>query len=119
MYSTNASISRPATKTHGAVRTPLTPVLLPSPAETCKFACNNDPLRGDFRVQFRPPLTLCVSVLPFGPDRPGRADGDGWGGQDRGDTARLFRARPLDQGDRAHAFGVARDGAQGHSQPQD
>jgi hypothetical protein len=20
----------------------------------CKFACNNDPLRGDFRVQFRP-----------------------------------------------------------------
>src|SRR6267378_4002267 len=76
--------------------------------ELCKFACNNDPLRGDFRVQFRPPLTLCVSVLPFGPDRPGRADGDGWGGQDRGDTARLFRARPLDQGDRAHAFGVAR-----------
>jgi hypothetical protein len=24
---------------------------------TCKIACNSDPLRGDFRVQFRPPLT--------------------------------------------------------------
>jgi hypothetical protein len=23
-------------------------------AAACKFACNNDPLRGDFRVQFRP-----------------------------------------------------------------
>jgi hypothetical protein len=31
----------------------------------CKIACNIDPLRGDFRVQFRPPLTLCVSVLPL------------------------------------------------------
>src|SRR5260370_1614391 len=85
----------------------------------CKFACNNDPLRGDFRVQLRPPLTLCVSVLPFGPDRPGRAGGDGWGGQDRGATARLFRARPPDQGDRTHGFGGAPDGPQGHSQPQD
>ena len=24
---------------------------------SCKIACNNDPLRGDIRVQFRPPLT--------------------------------------------------------------
>ena len=56
----------------------------------CKFACNNDPLRGDFRVQFRPLLTSCVSVLPFGPDGPGRALGDDWRGQDRRDTTRLF-----------------------------
>ena len=56
----------------------------------CKFARNNDPLRGDFRVQFRPPLTCCVSVLPFGPGGPGRAAGDDWRGQDRRDTTRLF-----------------------------
>ena len=56
----------------------------------CKFACNNDPLRGDFRVQFRPLLTCCVSVLPFGPAGPGRALGDDWRGQDRRDTTRLF-----------------------------
>ena len=57
---------------------------------SCKFACNNDPLRGDFRVQFRPLLTCCVSVLPFGPAGPGRALGDDWRGQDRRDTTRLF-----------------------------
>ena len=56
----------------------------------CKFACNSDPLRGDFRVQFRPLLTSCVSVLPFGPDGPGRTLGDDWRGQDRPDTTRLF-----------------------------
>src|SRR5665213_2883575 len=56
----------------------------------CKIACNNDPLRGVFRVQFRPPKTCCVSVLSFGPCRPGRAGGDDWRGQDRGDTPRLF-----------------------------
>ena len=59
-------------------------------AKYCKFACNNDPLRGDFRVQFRPLLTCCVSVLPFGPAGPGRALGDDWRGQDRRDTTRLF-----------------------------
>ena len=59
-------------------------------APACKFACNNDPLRGDFRVQFRPLLTCCVSVLPFGPAGPGRALGDDWRGQDRRDTTRLF-----------------------------
>ena len=58
--------------------------------DSCKFACNSDPLRGDFRVQFRPLLTSCVSVLPFGPDGPGRTLGDDWRGQDRPDTARLF-----------------------------
>ena len=56
----------------------------------CKFACNSDPLRGDFRVQFRPLLTFCVSVLPFGPDGPGRTLGDDWRGQDWPDTTRLF-----------------------------
>ncbi len=56
----------------------------------CKIACNNDPLRGVFRVQFRPPVSCCVSVLPFGLDRPGRAGGDDWRGQDRRDTAGLF-----------------------------
>ena len=30
-----------------------------------QIACNNDPLRGGFRVQYRPPLTFCVSVLPL------------------------------------------------------
>jgi hypothetical protein len=39
----------------------------------------------------------------FGLDRPGRADGDDWRGQDRRDTARLFRAASADQGDRADA----------------
>src|ERR1019366_6794079 len=33
-------------------------------------------------------------------------------------SARLFRTGPLHQGDRADAIGVARDGAQGHSRPQ-
>jgi transposase len=56
----------------------------------CKIACNNDPLRGHFRVQFRPPVTCCVSVLLFGLDRPGRAGGDDWRGQDRRYTAGLF-----------------------------
>jgi tetratricopeptide (TPR) repeat protein len=28
----------------------------------CKFACNSDPLRGDFRVQFRPLLTYAASI---------------------------------------------------------
>jgi len=59
-------------------------------AAVCKIACNSDPLRGDFRVQFRPLLTFCVSVLPFGPDGPGRTLGDDWRGQDRPDTTRLF-----------------------------
>src|SRR5207344_613405 len=54
----------------------------------CKFACNSDPLRGDFRVQFRPLLIFCVSVLPFGPDGPGGTVGDGWRGQDRPGTTR-------------------------------
>src|SRR6266513_1987716 len=48
---------------------------------SCKFACNSDPLRGDFRVQFRPLLTFCVSVLPFGTEEPGRTLGDDWRGQ--------------------------------------
>ena len=39
--------------------------------DPCKFACNNAPLRGEFRIQFRPLLTWCVSVLPFGPAGPG------------------------------------------------
>ena len=65
-------------------------VASPSYVNGCKFACNSDPLRGDFRVQFRPLLTFCVSVLPFGPDGPGRTLGDDWRGQDRPDTARLF-----------------------------
>ncbi len=56
----------------------------------CKIACNNDPLRGVFRVQNRPPVTCCVSVLPFGLDRPGRAGGDDWRGQDRRYPASLF-----------------------------
>jgi hypothetical protein len=56
----------------------------------CKFACNSDPLRGDFRVQFRPLLTFCVSVLPCGPDGPGGTVRDGWRGQDRPGTTRLF-----------------------------
>src|SRR5665213_2816103 len=56
----------------------------------CKIACNNDPLRGVFRVQFRPPMSCCASVLPFGLDRPGRAGGDDWRGQDRRYTAGLF-----------------------------
>src|SRR6516225_1525646 len=33
------------------------------------------PPEGRFRVQLRPLLTSCVSILPFGPDGPGRA----WG----------------------------------------
>jgi transposase-like protein len=32
----------------------------------------------------------CVSVLPFGPDWPGRAGGDDWRGQDRRDTRRAY-----------------------------
>ena len=65
-------------------------LLGPCAAQVCKFAGNSDPLRGDFRVQFRPLLTSCVSVLPFGPAGPGRALGNDWRGQDRRDTTRLF-----------------------------
>jgi hypothetical protein len=62
----------------------------------CKIACNNDPLRGCFASNNDPPLTLCVSVLPFGPDRPGRSDG-GWlawtrSARSERDQARLFRS---------------------------
>jgi hypothetical protein len=56
----------------------------------CKIAGNSDPLRGDFRIQFRPLLTCCVSVLPFGPAGPGRALGNDWRGEDRRDSTRLF-----------------------------
>jgi hypothetical protein len=66
------------------------PDLVASSWLACKFACNSDPLRGDFRVQFRPLLTFCVSVLPCGPDGPGGTVGDGWRGQDRPGTTRLF-----------------------------
>ena len=59
-------------------------------ARVCKFACHNDPLRGDFRIQFRPLLTCCVSVLPFGPAGLGRASGNDWRGEDRRDSTRLF-----------------------------
>ena len=61
------------------------------------------------------PSDVVCSVLPVGPDRSGRTDRDGWGGQDRRDKTRLFRAGSVDQGDRADAFCVARDGSQGHS----
>jgi hypothetical protein len=59
-------------------------------AKKCKIACNNDPLRGDFRVQFRP-LWRDVSasfLLALG-GLEGLA-GDDWRGHDRGDTTRLF-----------------------------
>jgi hypothetical protein len=56
----------------------------------CKFARNNDPLRGDFRFQLQPLLTCCVSILPFGPAGLGRTCGDDWRGPDRPDTSRLF-----------------------------
>jgi hypothetical protein len=55
----------------------------------CKIAGNSDLLRGDFRIQFRPLLTCCVSVLPFGPAGPGRALGNDWRGEDRRDSTRL------------------------------
>jgi hypothetical protein len=58
--------------------------------DECKIADNSDPLRGDFRIQFRPLLTCCVSVLPFGPAGPGRALGNDWRGEDRRDSTRLF-----------------------------
>ena len=32
------------------------PRMGPMARPDCKFACNSDPLRGDFRVQFRPLL---------------------------------------------------------------
>ena len=56
----------------------------------CKIADNSDPLKGDFRIQFRPLLTCCVSVLPFGPAGPGRALGNDWRGEDWRDSTRLF-----------------------------
>jgi hypothetical protein len=43
------------------------PVRLMCDALECKFARNNDPLRGGFRVQSCPPLSLCVSVPFFRP----------------------------------------------------
>src|SRR5271169_3952844 len=56
-----------------------------------------------------------VCQRPFlWPKWSGRADGDVWRGQDRRDTARLFRAGALDQGDREGVLGVSGDGSQGH-----
>ena len=77
-------------KHHAALPYAELPAFMVKLRQECKIACNNDPLRGVFRVQFRPPVSCCVSVLPFGLDRPGRAGGDDWRGQDRRDTAGLF-----------------------------
>src|ERR1019366_314181 len=41
-------------------------VLLISMNSKCKFARNNDPLGGDFRVQFRPPSYTVSVSLPLG-----------------------------------------------------
>ena len=45
---------------------------------------NTDPLRADFafKSQIRP-SDRCVSILPHGPEWPGRILGDGIGGPDR------------------------------------
>ena len=74
------------------------------------------PAGGIFRIQFRPLLTCCVSVLPFGPAGPGRALGNDWREQDLWYSTRLFDTL-LHQGDRADAVGITRDGAQGGAEP--
>jgi hypothetical protein len=70
----------------------VTSLLAAIPGRCCRrlIADNSDPLRGDFRIQFRPLLTCCVSVLPFGPAGPGRALGNDWRGEDWGDSTGLF-----------------------------
>jgi hypothetical protein len=61
-----------------------------SSARTNSLQIRGQPPEGDYRIQFRPLLTSCVSVLPFSPDGLGRTLGNDWRGQDRGDTTRLF-----------------------------
>ena len=58
-------------------------------AEDCEFARNTDPLRADFAFK-SDPSDGCVSILPHGPEWPGRILGDGIGGPDRQGSARIF-----------------------------
>src|ERR1019366_9043628 len=76
----------------------------------CKFARNNDPLRGDFRVQLRPPSYTVSVSLPLGLEG---ISGDDYCGHDWPNPAGLFRTAMADQEDRADSFGIARHGAQG------
>ena len=55
----------------------------------CEFARNTDPLRADFAFK-SDPSDGCVSILPHGPEWPGRILGDGIGGPDRQGSARIF-----------------------------
>ena len=63
----------------------LEPILEP----ICEFARNTDPLRADFASK-SDPSDGCVSILPHGPEWPGRILGDGIGGPDRQGSARIF-----------------------------
>jgi len=79
-------------------------------AQACKFARNNDPLRGDFRVQLRPPSYTVSVSLPFSLEG---ISGDDSCGHDWPNPTGLFRTAMADQEDRADSFGIARHGAQG------
>ena len=57
---------------------------------------------------------MCQRPFLLGRCRAGRVLGDDQRGHDWPDPARLLRAAPADQGDRADAVGVTRDGAQGY-----
>src|SRR6266480_5463910 len=59
-------------------------------ARECKIARNTAPPEGRYRVQLRPLLMSCVSILSFGPEGPRKGLGDDWRGPDRPDTTRLF-----------------------------
>jgi len=98
---------RAGPRTGSSISTPCHPFRMRSP--DCKFACNTPP-EGRFSRQFRPPLTLCVSVLPLALIGPERADRAGWGGQDTGRygapiSSKTARFKEIVR----HAFGVARD----------
>jgi len=73
---------------------------------------------GRFSRPIPPPLTLCVSVLPFG--LIGREGLMGMVGVDKiGEIRRAYFEQTARSRRSCARFGVARDGAQGHPQPQD
>jgi len=76
----------------------------------CKIACILTP-EGRFPSNSDPSDVYVSASFPLGLDRPGRADGDDGGGQDRRYPARLFRgAVPIKEIVRPLSV-VARDGA--------
>jgi len=99
----------------------------------CKFACNNDPLRGRFFAQIPTPFdVVCAASFLWALIGREGADGAGWGGdKDRGkDNGALFEAKTasIKEIRGATAFGIfcmffcrgaGRLGARVQSQTQD